>query len=148
MTATEEQLPERAATNQSRFREYNERIEPHNAVHHWVDPPYADWICECASEECTMPARLTVAEYEAVREHPARFLVAPGDDHVIPDVERVVARSERYWVVEKLGDAADMSEALDERERDGAAQDAEVVDVVSHMADQVAWNLPPPSRPL
>jgi hypothetical protein len=74
MTATKEQLPERAAMNQSRFREYNERIEPHNAVHHWVDPPYADGICECAFEECTLPMRLTVAEHEAVREHPALAL--------------------------------------------------------------------------
>jgi hypothetical protein len=146
MTATKEQLPERAAMNQSRFREYNERIEPHNAVHHWVDPPYADWICECAFEECTLPTRLTVAEYEAVREHPARFLVAPGDDHVVPDVERVVERNERYWVVEKLGHAADMTETLDQRAREAASEDPEVVELVSHAADQIAWNLPAPRR--
>jgi hypothetical protein len=146
MTATEEQLPERAAMNQSRFREYNERIEPHNAVHHWVDPPYADWICECAVEDCTLPVRLTVAEYEAVREQPARFLVAPGDDHVIPDVERVVEQNERYWVVEKLGDAADMSATLDRRAREAASEDLDVVALVSHAADQVAWNLPAPRR--
>jgi hypothetical protein len=48
------------------------------------------------------------------------------------------ALTERYWVVEKLGDAADMSEALDERARDAASQDAEVVEVVLHTADQVA----------
>ena len=143
-TTSEPQLPERAAMNQSRFREYNERIEPHNAVHH--DPPYADWVCECATETCTAPARLTVAEYQAIRAHPARFLVAPGDDHVVPDVERVVERHERYWVVEKLGEAADISETLDQRARDAASHDAEVLELVSHAADQIAWNLPSPSR--
>jgi hypothetical protein len=147
MTATEEQLPERAARNQSRFREYNERIEPHNRAHHWVDPPMPDWICECAFEECLAPVQLTFDEYEAVRADPTRFLVGAGDAHVVPDAERVVERNERYWVVEKLGDAADMSETLDQRARDAASEDAEAVELVSHAADQVAWNLPaPPPR--
>jgi hypothetical protein len=148
VTATEEQRPERAARNQSRFREYNERIEPHNRVHYWVEPPMPDWVCECASDECLAPLQLTIAEYQSIRADPTHFLVAPGESHVVPDVERVIERHDRYWVVEKLGQAADMSEALDERAREAASQDAEVVDVVSHAADQIAWNLPPPSRPI
>jgi hypothetical protein len=142
-TTSEPQLPERAARNQDRFRKLNERIEPHNRMHHWVEPPMPDWVCECAFEECMAPVPLTVAEYESVRTNPARFFVAPSDDHVVPDVERVVERNERYWIVEKIGDAAEMSEALDQRVRDAASQDAEVAEVVSHAADQVAWNLPP-----
>jgi hypothetical protein len=59
---------------------------------------------------------------------------------VFPEVERVLARYERYWVVEKLGEAADVTEALDERGQDPAAR---VDDVVAH-ADRVAWNLPKP----
>jgi hypothetical protein len=148
VTATDEQLPERTARNQSRFREYNERIEPHNRVHNWVDPPMPDWVCECASEACLAPVQLTIAEYQSIRADPTRFLVAPGDAHVVPEVEGVVARHERYWVVEKLGDAADMSEALVGRARDAASQEAEVAEVLSHAADQIAWNLPPPSRPI
>lgn len=121
MTTTREpQLPEHAAHNEARFRDYNERIKPHNRAHHWVDPPMPDWVCECASVECTAPVRLTLAEYEAIRAHPTRFLVAPSDDHVIAEVERVLEANERYWVVEKIGEAADLSEALDERTR-GAA---------------------------
>jgi hypothetical protein len=112
---SDRQLPERAAINQDRFRTYNERIEPHNAAHHWVNPPFADWVCECANLECLIPVHLTVAEYEAVRADPAHFLVAPDEAHIVLDVERVVTRNERYWVVEKLGEAADVSEALDER---------------------------------
>ena len=140
-TTSEPQLPERAARNQSRFREYNERIEPHNAVHHWVDPPYAEWICECAFESCTVPVLLTTAEYEAIREaSPARFFVAPTDAHVVPEIELVVERQDRYWVVEKVGEAADVSERLDPRSRDAASE----VEVESHADD--AWNLPLPKR--
>jgi hypothetical protein len=109
----------RAASNQSLFRELNERLEASNAAHHWVDPPYADWVCECAHQECSVPVQMTVQEYEAVRADPAWFLVAPGDEHVVPEVEQVVERNDRYWVVEKLGLAASVSEELDPRSNGG-----------------------------
>jgi hypothetical protein len=119
MASTDDPQPaERAARNQARFREYNERIEPHNAAHHWVDPPYADWVCECADLDCLQPVQLTIAEYESVRADPAHFLVAPSDDHVFPRVERVIEHNERYWVVEKQGDAGDAAERLDERSQE------------------------------
>jgi hypothetical protein len=137
-TTSEPQLPEGAARNQSRFREYNERIEPHNRAHTWNEPPMPDWVCECAFVECVMPVRLTIAEYEAVRADPTCFLVAPGDDHVVPDVERVIERHERYWVVEKIAEAAEVSEALDARDRDAASQ----AETAQWSADQAAWNLP------
>jgi hypothetical protein len=110
-----EALQERVARNQDSFRQVNERIEPSNAAHAWVDPPYADWVCECAREDCSIPVQLTVGEYETIRSDPARFLVAPGDEHVLPDVEQVVERTDRYWVVEKLEHAGDVSEDLDPR---------------------------------
>jgi hypothetical protein len=110
------EVEERAARNQSRYREHNERIEPHNAVHHWVDPPMPDWVCECTSDTCAEPVQMTIAEYEAVRAEPTHFLIVPSPDHVHSSVELVVARHERYWVVEKTGRAGDVSEALDPRE--------------------------------
>ena len=114
-----EALHDRVARNQSRFRETNERIEPSNAAHNWVDPPFADWVCECAREDCSIAVRLTIAEYESVRSEPTRFLVAPSGEHVLPEVEQVVERTDRYWLVEKLGVAGDVSEDLDPR-TDGA----------------------------
>jgi hypothetical protein len=108
-------LQERIARNQSRFRAINERIEPSNAAHTWVDPPFADWVCECAREDCSIAVQLTVGEYETVRSDSARFLVAPGDEHVFPDIEQVVERYDRYWIVEKLEHAGDVSEDLDPR---------------------------------
>ncbi len=108
-------LEGRVARNQSRFREINERIEPSNAAHNWVDPPFADWVCECARPDCSVAVRLTIGEYESVRSDPAKFLVAPSDEHVLPEIEQIVERNERYWVVEKLGVAGDVSEDLDPR---------------------------------
>jgi hypothetical protein len=109
------ELQDRGARNQSRYREYNEQIEPHNRVHHWVDPPMPDWVCECAFD-CSEPVRLTIAEYEAVRAEPTQFFVAPGTKHVLERIEDVVARHDRYWIVEKKGRAGDVSEALDPRD--------------------------------
>ena len=111
-------VQERAGRNESRYRNLNERMEPSNAVHVWVDPPMPDWICECASTECMKPVRLTLPEYEAVRAESTHFLVVPSDEHLSPVVERVVQRNERYWVVEKFGEAAEVSEALDPRSHD------------------------------
>ncbi len=112
-------IEDRVARNESQFREINERMEPSNAAHHWVDPPFPDWVCECARTDCSVAVRLTIAEYESVRSDPAHFLIAPSDDHLVPGVEQVVERNERYWVVEKLGHAGDVSEDLDPRTDEG-----------------------------
>jgi hypothetical protein len=112
-------LNARAAANESLFREINERIEASNASHHWVDPPYADWVCECAHVECAVPVQLTVQEYEAVRANPVQFFVSPSEEHVTFGVEQVVQRHDRYWVVEKRGAAAEVSEELDPRSDGG-----------------------------
>jgi hypothetical protein len=109
------EVQERAAHNESRYRALNERMEPSNAVHVWVDPPMPDWVCECANTGCMKPVRLTIDEYEAVRANATHFFVLPGDEHLSPAVERVVQRHDRYWVVEKIGEAAEVSEELDPR---------------------------------
>jgi hypothetical protein len=109
------EVQERGARNQSLYREHNERIEAHNRAHHWVDPPMPDWVCECAFD-CAKPVQMTIAEYEAVRAEPTHFLVVPSPDHVLEAIENVVARHDRYWLVEKRGHASDVSEELDPRD--------------------------------
>jgi hypothetical protein len=52
---------------------------------------------------CAEMIGMSVTEYEAIREQGNRFAVAPGDSHVWPDVETVVEKRDRYWVVEKFG---------------------------------------------
>jgi hypothetical protein len=103
--------PERLAHNEAVFREINERIEAGT----WVtsaDQPLA-FACECAALGCNVLVELTVAEYEAVRAHPRRFLLAPG--HQLPSIEVVVHSEDRYVVVEKKGEAAEAAETSDPR---------------------------------
>jgi hypothetical protein len=88
---------ERVAKNEALFREVNERIKRMNE--HLDTGDEADFICECGDGECTHPVSLTLVEYEEVRSRGTHFAVLPG--HVVPEVERVVARYPRFAVVEK-----------------------------------------------
>ena len=103
------QQEERVARNQSLFRAINARVEELNETFVQLTPygswmtPYGSWICECADRTCQGRIEMTLGEYEALREHPARFAVLPDGAHVAPRVERVVERADRYWVVEKIG---------------------------------------------
>jgi hypothetical protein len=85
------------AKNEVLFREVNERIKRMNE--HLETHDEADFICECGDGECTHPVSLTLTEYEEVRSRGTHFAVVPG--HVVPEVERVVARYPRFAVVEK-----------------------------------------------
>ena len=107
-------VAERAARNEDQFREINESIEETNASHRWFNPSMPNWVCECANLECSEPVPMTVEEYQAVRSNPTHFLAVPSPLHVVPDIERVVARDERYWIVEKIGEAAEVATDLDE----------------------------------
>jgi hypothetical protein len=91
---------ERAARNQSLFREINERIEDLNESFGMV-LPLGEWICECANDTCVENVEMTAGEYEAIRNNGARFFVAPSKEHLWPDVEVVVGQNEHYWIVEK-----------------------------------------------
>ena len=112
-TETEQEEGERrAAKNQALFREANEREREINDSGLWLA-----FVCECAGEACVEQIELTPEEYEKIRENPTHFAIAPGDRHVVPDVERVVAQHQRYWVVDKVGVAGAVAERLDPRSR-------------------------------
>ena len=88
---------QRVAKNEILFREVNERIKDVSAGLDSEEP--TDFLCECGSESCTQPIRLTLAEYEGVRQDSTTFAIVPG--HQIGDVETVVAQNEHFAVVEK-----------------------------------------------
>ena len=54
-------------------------------------------------------------EYEQLRSEPTQFAVVPNEEHVSLDVERIVAKRDCYWVVEKIGEAAEVVEETDPR---------------------------------
>ena len=103
---------ERLARNEALFRDVNERVREIAALHGDDDHVY-EFYCECSNADCTFQLKATLTEYEGVRAHGDRFLIAPS--HSLPEIERVIDRSERWWVVEKLGEPAELVEELDPR---------------------------------
>lgn len=57
-------------------------------------------VCECGDATCEAPIRLTIAEYESVRDYSTRFAVAPK--HENPEAEFVVGEHALFTVVEKV----------------------------------------------
>lgn len=113
----------RGARNQSLLREVNERIAELNMRFSPGDPNAGpmvevtqEWICECANESCLEQVQLPTDEYERVRTDGTRFIVAPAEQHVWPDIERVVEQNDDYWVVEKIGAAGAKAARLDPRD--------------------------------
>jgi hypothetical protein len=102
---------ERQGRNESLFREVNERIAELNQTFHIEGR--SEFLCECSREDCKDPVSISIDEYEAVRSASTRFFVIPG--HEDNEVEHVVERTDRYLVVEKIGDAAEEADDLDPR---------------------------------
>jgi hypothetical protein len=100
----------RIAENQSRFREANEEIEAAaDRMHLRGRVPF---LCECPRSECTDLVRLTLEEYEEVREFPRYFLTVPGHQDVAVDRGAAVVVAEedgRYVTVEKIGLAGEIA---------------------------------------
>jgi hypothetical protein len=102
--------PDRLARNEAMFRSVNERVEE-------VVQPGAeeeiDFLCECGDSGCVEKMTLTREEYEQVRADGAQFAVHPG--HEILEIEEVVLRAERFFVVRKLPHEAEIAEETDPR---------------------------------
>lgn len=111
-----EQRHERQARNEALAREVNERI---NAVDRNApggeDGDTFGFHCECGREGgCPERIWMTLAEYDIVRQQDDRFALAPG--HETDLLERIVARADRYVIVDKV-DAAEPLVADDPRGR-------------------------------
>ncbi len=99
---------ERAGEVESLFRSVNERVrELNQKLEPVVD--YGSWACECADPSCVERIDMTNVEYTAVRSDPKHFAVAPADKHVNAAVECLIRKEQRYWVVEKRGEAAEIA---------------------------------------
>jgi len=88
----------RAAGVQAWFREINERVFATRQ-----GATFRGYWCECAMISCSEEIRLSHVEYLELRSDPTHFVVRPGHVSV---TERVVLATDRYFIVEKLGDTA------------------------------------------
>ena len=105
----------RVAKNQVTFRRANEEIE---AVAADLDESLSirliPFLCECADRRCTQAIRLSRSEYEHVRASPRRFAVSPGHELTLEE-EQVIAQSDRFTTVQKVGEAGRMAAESDPR---------------------------------
>jgi|SRR5829696_1085931 len=79
---------ERVGKNEAVFREVNERIKDVTGYES------AEYRCECGNAACTETIPMTMSDYEILRSDGRQFVVLPG--HEVPDVEDVVARSNKF----------------------------------------------------
>jgi hypothetical protein len=93
--------------NEAAHREENERAEERVSIFATEEPSFGI-VCECDHEDCRERLTVTIAEYEHVRSDPLLFFVAPG--HEDPKIEQPLRTSERYVIVRKIGEAADVAE--------------------------------------
>jgi hypothetical protein len=98
----------RFAENEALFRDLNDRIDDTGERFFFEGEEAQNFVCECGHAGCRQWVSVKIAEYEAVRSHPARFFVSVGHDE--PEAERVVAETKRFAVVEKIGEAAEIAE--------------------------------------
>ena len=89
------------------FRDVNEQIDRMGTV--FQIEGRRSFICECGNASCMTTIEIPLEEYEDVRGHGRRFLIAP--DHENPEVEIVVSRRPGYAVTETfIGDASRIAE--------------------------------------
>jgi hypothetical protein len=91
------------AAKQAHSRDLNESVAKLSARHD-AESGMEVYSCECGDPSCHGRLCLSMAEYEAVRAYPVRFLVLAN--HENPEVERVVTEGRRYSVIETLAGEA------------------------------------------
>ena len=113
----DDQTLERIAQNQSRFREVNEQIEA--TADRMRMTGAIPFVCECPRPTCTEIVRMSLEEYEEVRQYDRRFFVVPGhQDVALTSGAGVVTGHDqdgRFVLVDKIGVAGEIAE---ERYRD------------------------------
>ena len=90
----------RIGENEAYWRQVNELSPPEPGVLNLM-------FCECGRLSCRERVPITAAEYDSVRSSATTFLVAPG--HVMPEVESVIETTERFQIVRKEGEAAQVA---------------------------------------
>jgi hypothetical protein len=102
---------ERRARNEALLREVNERIADVDKAAEDAglapEETFFEFLCECggggSDPDCEEHVHMTIQEYEQVRSQDDRFAVHPG--HESGELEWVVARNERFAIVDKRPEA-------------------------------------------
>jgi hypothetical protein len=103
----------RIARNDAAFREANEQINAAAGIYGLEGA--VPFICECADPACSEIVPLELRQYEEIRADSRHFLNVPGHEAAAQGAAVVIDKREGYVIVEKVGHAGDVVEALDER---------------------------------
>lgn len=98
VTTGDDERAGRIAANEAVFRLVNEKIEALNAAFATITETFSV-VCECGDSGCADQIEVETTTYERVRSDSTLFIVVPG--HEIPEVEDVVERQDRYFIVSK-----------------------------------------------
>jgi hypothetical protein len=110
---------EKVARNNALFRDANERIESAAAdADLGVDNPIP-FICECSDRACTTLIRLSLDDYRRVRSNSRWFAHAPGHEESLDGAVRPLEQHGAYVLVEKVGRAGEITQALAETKDPG-----------------------------
>lgn len=102
---------ERVASNENAFRSVNERL----AELADADDASVEVVCECDRLECVQRLAVPRGEYERIRAHGQRFIVATGHERL--EFERVVDARGAWLIVEKTGAVGEIAAGDDPRNR-------------------------------
>ena len=100
----------RISENEDLFRRVNEQDRRLNESFRLLTNDMTI-VCECGEQSCIEQLTVSRPEYEAVRRDPRDFMIVPGHD--ASDVEDVIRKTKRYWLVRKRsGEPARIVELL------------------------------------
>ena len=111
-----ESREDRLARNEALFRDVNERVRViDDRLSDRTDDASTLWefLCECGDATCVDRISMTNLEYEEVRARPTFFAVIPS--HEQPEVEDVVKQTDRFSLVEKQEEWAEIVRRRDPR---------------------------------
>ncbi|HEY6836999.1 MAG TPA: hypothetical protein VI142_11205 [Gaiellaceae bacterium] len=95
---------ERSAKNEALLREVNERIdEVGERLQVLPEDEVLEFRCECGRPECESTVSMPPADYRRMRSDNDRFVLVPGHEDL--EIERVVERADRYFIVDKRPEA-------------------------------------------
>ena len=103
----------RVGENEALFRRVNEQIESINESF-GARSGRMTIVCECGDTNCIEQIEIAPDEYDRLRADPTLFAIKPG--HEVPETERVVDTTDRYWIVQKAaGEPAELARELGTR---------------------------------
>jgi hypothetical protein len=88
----------RIGENEAIFRGVNEQVSAVNATLSTITDTMRI-VCECGLQSCIDQFPIQPPEYGRIREDATLFIIKPGHD--LPETERVVAKNDHYWIVQK-----------------------------------------------